>query len=1136
MGLTKVAITRPVFILMLMLAAMLLGTMSLRQMRVELNPEVSFGVLNVTTVYPGAGPEEVNELISRKMEEAVSGVNGIREVTSTSQEGVSNVVIQFELGTDLDNALNETRSKIDQVVGSLPQGVEKPVISKFDTASEPVFYMALSSNQMAPRDLRDLADKTLKDRFARIKGVAAVGVTGGDTREIQIRLRKDKLLAYKLGIQDVYNAIRSATLNVPSGRIVDGETEYSVRLQGEFQTVEEIQQMPIRIRDAVNPMGRGQATRLGEIADVVDTVQERREYSLLNGNDTIVMVIQKAREGNAIEISKAANALIPLLEKDYGGKLTVTRDTAIQISESIFDVQLAIFFGIFLVTLIIYVFLHNFRGTLIVAIAIPICIFATFIVIRGLGFTLNNLTMLAISLAVGVLVDDAIVVLENIFRHLKMGEDPEEAALNGRGEIGLAAIAITLADVVVFLPIAFAGGISGQFFKPLGITFAVCVLISLLVSFTITPMLAARWYRKGEDVEHPKGWFAQGFEKVFTRFEQSYRRTLEWALKNKWFIFNSGFVVLFGVFMMIGGTFAQTPRAAIESAIPLLGVAMIIGLIVFAVHLANRRFRPQVFLFAALFGLFLPICSVVGQQWRAWKGEDVFKFVFIPPTDSGQIGIDITLPPGSSLDRTRQVVDVVTQRIQDDPDIKYLLTTVGTASAGGFAGTTRGSNTARISVTLNDKAAPLDQLGITGHAGEKLRLRSADSVASDLLVKVGRIPGADIKIAQTDQQGFGAAIQMSFISEDRELLLRTVEKIKNRLRDGAVKGVINADISSKPGRPEIRAFPKRELLADSGVTAADIANSMRILYEGNDDTKFRVKGEEYGIRVMMDLKDRNDPSVVQSLPITFNQGQPILLSQVASIQTGTGIDKIERRDRTEEIRVTADLIGGRVAGSVQREIDQLMLKEKLIPEGVLYRALGQADAQQRESVFLFTALFLGIILVYMLLASLYDNLLYPLIIQLAQPQAMVGALLALMITDKAMNVVAFIGIIALVGLVGKNAILLVDYTNTLRERGRPRWDALLESGPARLRPIMMTTLALVLGLLPVALAIGRGSEFRETIGIVIIGGILVSTVLTLLVIPSSYLIIDDLSNWVSRKIFRREPRGFAGDHTPQDGA
>lgn len=1224
--------------LMLMLAAILMGTLSYNSMRVEQNPEVQLGTITVSTVYPGAGPDEVNTLISKKIEQVMAGVAGIREVTSTSQEGVSVVVANFEVGTNMDAALNDARGKVDGVVGQLPTSAEKPVVDKFDFSSQPVLYFSLASKTRNNRDLRDIAEEVLQDRFAQTPGVASVSVSGGDVREIQVLLKKDALIAYGLGIAQVQRAVQSSSLNVPSGRLVNGPKEYAVRVLGEYKSLEDVRDTIISISDPQNPMAKSKSIKLRDIADVVDASQERTSYSRLDGRDSVVVSIQKTREGNAIEIAKTlmggiqppvvdpaviANKVekrIPLslfeeIKYKYDIDIQVTQNTATLIQESIADLNFSLAFGIFLVALIVYIFLHNFRGMLIVAIAIPVCIFATFIAMKLFGFTINNLSMLALSLAVGVLVDDAIVVLENIYRHLQKGEDPRDAAINGRAEIGLAAIAITLADVVVFLPVGTMGGIVGQFFRPLGIGFAVAVLISLFVSFTITPMLASRWYRKGENVEHFDKGFAGWFERQFGKFSNMYRRALAWSLDHRWFVFITGNISLIAVVMVIAGSFV--PRAewfkvgpmgpgigimmiaipiavglvafglnywpkAVPSAItrqrawwvsvvaiaaamtyqkpiglpflallavwvlfgserfhgvkrrgfwivlPLMALAAagpmsimallivwpVLGLVAFVSNFFVPRFKTRFMGGAAVVAALFVGSLFLGAKWVEIKGEPIFKGGFFPPSDGGQVGISIELPPGSSLSETQKVVERVEEICKAHPETKYVLSNVGSSGGGqGFSVASSGSNRASVSVTLEDKYAPMDVF--SSHKGTR-RIADTD-VAAQLTEQVGRIAGARVIVSAGGGVGFGPAIQMSFTGDDRELLVQTVENIRLKLQNGAVPGVINPDVSSKPGKPEIRAIPDRARLADSNLTVADLANTMRILYEGNRDTKFRVAGTEYDIRVMMDYADRNNPEVVRQVPISFYQGNPVYVPQVADIVEGVGVDKIERRDRAEEVRLTAELLPGTANTNAQAAIDKYIEDNNLVPEGVKQKKLGQADFQAREGIYLMTALAIGLVLVYMLLASLFDNLLYPFIIQLAQPQAMVGALLALMITDKTLNIVGFIGLITLVGLVGKNAILLVDYTNTLRERGHNRRDAILESGPTRLRPIMMTTLALILGILPVALAIGRGSEFRETIGISIIGGITLSTFLTLLVIPCSYTIFDDVSRAIAKR-------------------
>ena len=1130
MGLTKIAIQRPVFILMLMLLVLMMGRVAYKSMRVEENPDVTFGTITISTAYPGAGADEVNNLVTRPMEEAVSGVANLLEVTSSSQEGVSVVSLQFEVGTNMDASLNDVRSKVDANVGQLPKEVEKPIVDKFDFSAAPVLYLSLRSDRLSNRQLRDLADNVLKDRFAQTKGVASVDVSGGEQREIQVRVKKDALLRYGIGILDLQQAVQQASLNVPAGRVQTGASEFSVRVLGEFKTPEEIGDTYISVQDP-GQNGARHKVKLSDVATVVDSNVERRSYSRMNGSDSVVITVTKAKEGNAVEISHAilkdpgptGKTLVKSMEDQYGIQFIVTRDASKQIEESLFDLQFALFFGIVLVTAVVYLFLHNLRGTMIVAIAIPICLFGAMIVLWASGFTINNMTMLALSLAIGVLVDDAIVIIENIYRHLTHGEEPVEAAINGRMEIGLAAIAITLADVVVFVPIAFMGGVVGQFFRALGIGFAVTVLFSLFVSFTVTPMLASRWYRKGEDWEHPTGRFANWFEGRFNAFRDLYGRVLRKALNHRWYLFGGGFTALVAVFMMIGGSFAPKLPDAIKSVAGLFMFCVIIGVSVFVGNIFRGYIKPKYILHGAMFGAVFLLAAAVGFGFAQWKKESVFKFAFFPPTDGGQVSVNVELPPGASLEETRKVVERVEQVVMKHPESQYVLSEVGRRGGGGFSLASLGTNFARVSVTLYDKKSITDSLAFWKKPETHLRTVSDTSVAADMLQSIGRVPGAKITVSTGGSVGFGRPIQLSFQSNDRDALLATAVAVQDGLNSGAIKGVVSPEISSKPGKPELQAIPDRVRLGDLNLTVASVGAAMRVLYEGDIQSKFRVLGREYDIRVMMDLADRNDLNLVSQVPVTFKDGNPIYLTDVSHIVRGQSVDKIDRRNRAQEVQVSADLLPGYAAGTVNLEIEKWMKDNNLIHQGVNYQPQGQANVQNREQGYLFGALGLGVVLVYMLLASLYDNLLYPFIIQLAQPQALVGAILALVLTDKTLNIVGMIGIIALVGLVGKNAILLVDYANTLRARGYSRFEALVESGRTRLRPIMMTTLALVFGMLPVALAIGRGSEFRETIGITIIGGVLLSTVLTLLIIPCSYSIFDDLSEAVGGK-FRRFTR------------
>lgn len=1134
---TKLALSRPVLIFILVITAILVGTLSFKGMRKENNPEVNFGTITVQTSYPGAGPDDINQLITRKVEEAVSGVSGIREVQGISQEGASAVVISLELGVSTDVALNDVRTKVDSVVNSLPKDALKPTVTKFDNSAQPIYNLAASSPSLSSKELRDLIEDKIVDKFSQVNGVASVNVSGGDIREIQIRLKKDKLLQYGVGVSEVMTAVQYANANIPGGKIVSGGRDISVRVKSDFTSLDQIKKIVVKVSDSSNPNAKARQIYLSEVADIQDTVKERGRIARLNGDDTVAISVQKTKEGNTLEVNSAIKALIPTIEKQFPIQFKTQYDESILVDEALSDVTFSLIFGIILVALIVYVFLHDFRGTLIVALAIPTCLFAAFIAMKAVGFTVNSLSMLGMSLAVGVLVDDAIVVLENIFRHLKLGEDPREAAINGRNEIGVAALAITFADVVVFLPIGFAGGIAGQFFKPLAITYVFAVLTSLFVSFTLTPLLAARWYRKGEDVEHNQGRFATWFERGFGNLEKRYRRVLEWSLNHRWFTFIAGNTVLISVFILIaGGGVSQGSPINIPGAIA-VGIKpmmfyIFLGVIATVFNaIFYRRLTLRTIWGGALFGLVFPLVAVIGMFYGHWKNESLFKFGFLPPTDPTQIRATIELPVGTSLAQTDLVARQVESHFIKHPDVQFTLTEVGKQSGSSFGGDNSSSNFGEVTGKLYDRRSIIDSLS---RNPEKLRDNRANTIIADLTKSVGKIPGATVRISGVSGFAFGRPIQIALRSDDRAALTKTAADIRDRLAGGAIPGILNPDVSVKSGKPELQIRPDYRKVADMNMDATAVGAAIRALYQGNDDNKLRVNGREYGVRVMLDYADRDNPETLTSVPLRFNQGRPVYVGQLATLDEQPGLTSITRRDRAEEIQVTADILPGFSTGVVAADVAKWVEKEKLVPVSVKFKLLGEQDAQQREMAFLMTAFAIGIFAVYAVLAALYNNWLYPMIIQLAQPQAMVGALLALILTDQSFSVIGFLGVIALVGLVGKNAILLVDFTNTLRERGRNRHDAIAESGPTRLRPIMMTTLALIFGSLPVAIGLGRGSEFRQSIFIIILGGIILSTLLTLVVIPASYTIFDDLSNLFAK--WMKKPMPFGGPDGFKPGA
>jgi len=1059
MWLTRTALNRPVTVLVFMVATIVLGFYSLSRLQVELQPKVDFPVISIITAYPGASPTEVETLISKPLEDAVAGVEGLRQINSVSQFGISQITLEFHIGTNISEAYIDVQAKVNAAISRLPRDAERPVVLKLDTQSTPAMYLSLSGNRPA-YELRELAENLFKDRFGSVPGVAAVSVAGGEKREIQVAVDKNRLTAYGLSINSVVRALQAANLNVPVGRIEEGAREYNVRLLGEFRSVDELRNLRLYLQNLRNPAARGSVIRLQDVATITDSLEERTIITRMNGKEDVSIVIQKASDASVIEISNGVREVIERIQREYPDlRFTITFDQADAVKESLADLRLALGIAIVLVVLIIYLFLYNARGAFIVSLAIPTCIFASFIAMYFFGFSINFMTMLALSLAVGVLVDDAIVVIENIYRHLSMGEEPMEAAYNGRTEIGLAAITITWVDVVVFLPVAFMGGVVGQFFRSFGLTVAFTVLFSLLVSFTLTPMLASRLYRKGEALEEPKGFF-KWFDDFYHSLAQRYRSGLAWALRHRMLVILIGNGALIATLLIVG--------------------------------------------------------------FSAASGSPLLPFRFAPSQDQGLIEVAVKLPPDASLAQTSEVVARIEKAALEIPEVKYVSSIIGRASSGFVGAGDVGPRFANIQISLHEKKALLDSLLFWVKHDQTLRTRRDIEIAAELRQKIGEIPGAQIAVnAISGFRGgaFGVPIQIGLVGKDIQTLLETAEKVRAVI--SRIPGIKDPDLSWSPGKPELQVAVDRERAAQLGVSLADIASTLRTAYEGNTDVKYREAGQEYSVRVRLRQDQRQRTADLNQLVVAYVQGAPVYLSDVATVQLGEGPAKIERTDRQRCVTVMANLLPGYTPGNIRQQIDNALREANAIPPGVRLQWQGENEVMVREGAYMVQALLLALILVYLLMVALFENWLYPFIIMFSQPQALVGALLALIVFRSELNIISMIGIIALVGLVGKNAILLVDFTNTLRQRGLPRTEALLEAGQTRLRPILMTTLSLVLAMVPIALAVGRGSEFRAPLGIVIMGGMLVSTLLTLIVIPCMYTLMDDITQFLGRLIWKR---------------
>lgn len=1072
---------------MLFLAIVLMGWIAHSRMPAEIQPKVDLPFISIVTTYTGAGPQEIETLISKPIEDAVGSISRLKNITSTSQDGISVVGLEFELGTDIDTAAADVREKVDSIRRQLPNEIDPPSVTKADFSAQPVISIAMEG-PIPARDLRHLADEVVKDRLARVSGAAAVSVSGGDLREVQVLVNKARLDAYDLTINDIATAIQRENLNVPGGSIKQGRLEYAIRVVGEFDSAESLSAMRLHIPDKKGG-GPGWNIALSDIATVKDTIEDPDQISKLNGKPAVVMAVQKQTEANTVDVADGAKAELKALQGSLppGVHFVVATDESQFVKDQLHDTNHELLLGVLLVVIVVFVFLHTARATLIVSIAIPTSLIATFLPMSWFGFTLNFMTMLALSLAVGILVDDAIVVIENIDRHLEEGEPPREAAINGRTEIALAAVTITMVDVVVFIPIAFMGGIVGEFFRSFGITVATATLFSLLVSFTLTPMMASRFYKRAtketkrrHEMERHGFWerVFEIFETRYKRLETNYERLLRWSLDNRWLTVTIGFTSLTTIFIML------TPPFWAGGAAPrlfnLIAFVIVLGLLATRAS-PGKGVGLLYILIAGLVTVFvhLPV-----------KGE------FIPEVDEGQIGVSIEAPAGSSLKYTERITDRIEGMLKKLPEARYYITNLGVSSAGAFSGAgDTGPQYARISLQLVDKAK---------------RKRGMEEIMIQLRQEIARsVAGAKITVASANSQGPGGTpIAMEVTGTDMQEMNRVANRVADILRQ--VPGTRDVDTSWKIGRPELEIRVDRDRAMDLGLSTAQIAQAVRTSVEGDTTSKFRVEGTEYNIRVQVRPEDRAEAESVKSLIVGTADGAPVYLDAVADVRLTAAPTKIDRKNRQRLVTVSSFLQPGAALANVQNEISSRLAN---LPTGNTTIKIGGTSQVMQESFgYMISALLLAVALVYMLMAGLFESLFNPLVIMISLPQALVGAILMLVIRGQSLSIISMIGFIMLMGIVTKNAILLVDYTNTLRARGMTRRDAILLAGPTRLRPILMTTFSLLAALTPTMLFPSRGSEQRSPLATAVVGGLLVSTFLTLVVIPASYSIMEDLMN------------------------
>ncbi|MCX6560347.1 MAG: efflux RND transporter permease subunit [Candidatus Aminicenantes bacterium] len=1024
MKIADVSIKQPVFITMIVLSLVVVGLLSYSRLGVDLMPDISLPYVAVTVANPGVGPEEMESQVTKPIEDALSAINGVDKITSTSAEGVSVILAAFVLEKDAQLASTEVREKIASIRNSLPREIIEPVINKFDPSASPIISYAVSSRggRMSLPEVRQLVDDTVKVQIQQVEGVGGVDLIGGQEREIQVEVNLDKLNALGLSIAQVTQAIRSENLNMPAGRVTGRSQDFLIRTKAEFTDLSEI-------LDVVVASAGGNPVFLKDLAVIKDGFKIKRTISRINGQECVSLVVQKQSGTNTVKVADQVNKMIASVRAAHPDlDIRTTTDSSLQIKESRDDVLRTLLLGILLAGLVVLFSFGDLRNTLITVAGLPVCLIAAFAVMALFGYTVNMITLLALSLSIGLLIDDAIVVRENIFRHMdKLGQDPMTAASTGTSEVGMAVTATTLTIVAVFLPVAFTTGIAGKFFRQFGITVAAAVLISLFEAFTFAPMLSAHFFKKTERggrktlawrLEH---LVANGYDKL----GESYRPLLRWSLRHR------------------------------KTMIALTTVVFLISAYLF---------------------------TVIGTGGT-------------PRGDRPEFNLAIQTASGTALEQTDRIIRSIETILKAQPEVGDVATVVGSTDGSSDVATIN----VKLKIPTNQARAYEDRLRpvLAQVAGATITFQEASSMGGAAFAAMQQLP-IQINLKGTDLAGLNQA----------------GDQVKTALQ--GISGLVDVNSDNRPPKPEIQIQIDRVRAARLGTGTAQVAGVMRSIVDGDLASKFREGERLVDIRVRASEEVRSDLTRLGRVYVPLMRGGTISLDQVAGLRTVNGPTQIRRSNRTRQIMVGANTLKGRAYSELTTKVNTALAGIEF-PKGVSYEFGGQVEQNRKMFASLGLAMAMAIIFVYMVLASQFGSFVQPLVIMLALPLSMIGAVLGLLLANKLFDMVAFIGLIMLMGLVTKNSILLIDYTNVLRKRGMARFEAIVEAGSTRLRPILMTTLAMILGMIPVAVGFGTSSNFRAGIGYTIIGGLTSSTVLTLVVVPVVYSIVDDLSGMFRRK-------------------
>jgi hydrophobic/amphiphilic exporter-1 (mainly G- bacteria), HAE1 family len=1028
------AIKRPIITIVSMVALVVFGLFSLWQLETDEFPDVQQPIVNVAIPYPGASPDVVEREVLDRVEEAVSGISGVDRIQGSAQDGFANVTVFFVFEKDLQQASQDIRDKISSIRSDLPVEMKEPILTRFDPADQPIVQLSLNSTVLDAPALTRVADPGITRVLRGIPGVAEATVLGGVERELTVELRPDAMEAAGVSVAQVVGALQSQNLAAPVGRLNGTLDERSIRLKGKIERPEDFLQIVVAERG-------GRAIRLGEVAKAFDGTAEPRTAALFNGRDAVGIMVKKAKGYSTTQVSERVLAAVEDVRATLpsGTTLDIVQDAGERVEASVKNVQSALVEGAILTVLVVFVFLNSWRSTVITGLALPISVLASFIAVWAFGFTLNTMSLLGLSLAIGILIDDAIVVRENIVRHVEMGKDHFRASHEGTDEIGMAVTATTFSIVAVFVPIAFMYGVSGQWFKPFALTIACAVLVSLFVSFSLDPMLSAYWPDPEIESHEHRSWISRKlvvFNDWFDRQTLNYTKVIGWALDHR--------------------------------------LAMVT----------------------------LATGTMVGALWlQATFGG----FGFVPVSDRSELTIQVETPPGSNLEYTRLKAEEAARLARAYPEVRYTFTTIGSGSGMDPSEALGAVDLGTVYVRMTPKAT---------------RSISQENFGARLRDDVKQIGGATVAVFTS---GFGGArkqIQLELRGNDARQLQSAAEDVMALVR--AVPGAVDVGLSTKGQKPELEITLDRALAGSMGITVGQVAQSLRPAFAGVDAGDWiDPAGENRKVRVRLAAESRTRISDIERLPISVGgMGGParmMPLGQLATITPGLGPAVISHLDRDNVIVVQAN-VSGRSIGEVSQEISAALSRAAL-PDGIRAEFGGEVKDQAQVFGDILAALFIALLLMYLILVMQFGSFLEPIAILISLPLSLIGVVLALLITNDTLNIMSMIGVILLMGIVAKNAILLIDFAKWGQEQGMDRRTAIIEAGRVRLRPILMTTFALCAGMVPVALGIGEGADFRAPLGRAVIGGVLTSTVLTLLVIPTIYEIMDEwrerVAGWFS---------------------